>query len=138
VGVLAELGTEGQAFFEALAGAIVKHPEATRRLLLEAARSVDRLEQLDSIITGKSDWIQLMHFRVQNGDKQEVSVTIDGVLAEARQQQANLANLLRVITPNLNADSGANKERDVLDEIAQRRSARGAVSSPSAVRPGGK
>ena len=53
-------------------------------------------------------------------------MTIDGVLAEARQQQTTLANLVKTILPNLNADAGVAKERDVLDEIAQRRSARGA------------
>ena len=134
---MADLGEAGQAFFDSLAAAVVKHPEATKRLILEAARSVDRLDQIDSIITGKTEWIQLMHFRVHNGDVQEVTVTIDGVLAEARQQQANLANLIKVIAPNLNADSGVAKERDVLDEIAQRRSARGAGPAKGSVRTSG-
>ena len=123
---MADLGPAGQEFFDSLSSAVEKHPEATRRLIIEAARAIDRLEHIESIITGKTEWIQLMHFRVNNGDRQEVTVTIDGVLAEARQQQTTLANLVKTILPNLNADAGVAKERDVLDEIAQRRSARGA------------
>lgn len=135
---MADLGIEGQAFYDALSSAVVKHPEATKRLILEAARSVDRLEQIDGIITGKTEWIHLMHFRVRNGDEQEVTVTLDAVLSEGRQQQANLGALLKIITPNLNADAGATKGRDVLDEIAQRRAARGAGTAAGSVRTSGK
>jgi hypothetical protein len=131
---MADLGPEGQAFFDSLVGAIVKHPEATRRLVLEAARSVDRLSDLDEVIAGKGV-LQLLRFRLADHEGKVAEVKFDGVMAEARQQQSNLANLIKTILPNLNADSGVAKERDVLDEIAQRRSARGAGSTASPVRP---
>lgn len=133
---MVDLGPAGQEFFDSLSVAVRKHPDATRRILVEAARVVDRLESLDSIITGKAEWIELMHFRVGNGADQEVVVTVDGVLAEARQQQTTLANLVKMVIPNLDADVGVVKERDVLDEIAQRRSARGAGAAAVSVRAG--
>jgi len=130
---VADLGPEGQAFFDSMSAAVVKHPEATRRLILEAARSVDRLCDIDDVVAGKGV-LQLLRFRLVDDEGRVAEVKFDQVLSEARQQQANLAGLLKVILPNLDADAGAKKERDVLDEIAQRRAARGAGSAKGEVR----
>lgn len=60
-------------------------------ILEEACRIADRLDQLDGIVTGRSNfWAR---FRVNEaGD--EVRITVDAVLAEARQQAAILARLI--------------------------------------------
>lgn len=95
-------------------------------LVIEACRIVDRLDQIDAIITGKSEWIELMHFRVRNGESQEVTVTLDGVLAEARQQSAALKALMMQLGVGKADMSGKfEKAVDPVDEIAARRSARG-------------
>lgn len=99
-------------------------------LVVEACRIIDRLDQIDNIITGKTEWIRLMHFRVNNGEQQEVTVTLDGVLAEARQQQ----NALKALMAQLGvgkADMSGKKESvgDPLDEIAARRAARGGATA---------
>ena len=106
---------------------------AVAALVVEACRIVDRLDQIDSIITGKTEWIELMHFRVNNADQQTVTVTLDGVLAEARQQQNALKALLAQLGVGKADLSGkAAKVVNPLDEIAARRSARGGVTA----RPG--
>jgi hypothetical protein len=95
----------------------------TAVLLLEAARIADRLDQIDAIITGKADWIELMHFRTKNDDAQEVTVTLDDVLAEARQQATTLRGILAQLdVPK--AEVAAPKVRSGLDELRARRAAR--------------
>ena len=130
---MADLGPAGQAFFEALSSSVKKHPDATRVLIREAARAVDRLEDIDDIIGGK-DVLELLRFRLRDNEGNVAEVKFDAILTEARQQQANLGNLLKVILPNLDESAGAVKERDVLDEIAQRRAARGAGTGSGPVR----
>lgn len=96
----------------------------TLGLIIEAARISDRLDQIDGIITGKTDFIALMHFRVQNGDVQEVTVTLDGVLAEARQQATTLKAILAQLgVPKLEA---VVKARSGVDQLKARRAARDA------------
>jgi hypothetical protein len=95
-------------------------------LVVEACRIVDRLDQIDAIITGKTEWIQLMRFRTRNEDAQEVTVTLDGVLAEARQQSAALKALMMQLGVGKADMSGkAEGTGDPLDEITARRAARG-------------
>lgn len=103
---------------------------ATEVVVTEACRIIDRLAELDGIITGKTEWIRLMHFRVSNGDQQEVTVTIDGVLAEARQQSAALDRLFARLGLG-KADMSGRKGGvvDPLDQIAARRAARGSAST---------
>lgn len=120
---MAELGPKGQALFDALSSAVVKHPVATKALILEAARAVDRLNDLDDVIDGKGV-LELLRFRLVADDGSVAEVKFDAVLSEARQQQTNLTSLMKAILPNLDEKAGAEKERDLLDEIAQRRSAR--------------
>lgn len=76
-------------------------PEVERALIDELARTADRLDELDSIIQGKGV-LNLMQFRVdavrdeEGGDRNvNVEVKFNAVLAEARQQSASLAGLVK-------------------------------------------
>lgn len=132
---MADLGPEGQALFESLSAAVVKHREATLPLIREACRAVDRLADLDDVIAGKGV-LKLLRFRLVDEEGRVAEVKFDAVLSEARQQQNNLASLMKAILPNLDASAGVAKEGDLLDEIAQRRAARRAGSSARQVRSG--
>ena len=131
---MADLGPRGQALYDALKPVVVKHKEATEALILEAARAADRLADLDDVIDGKGV-LDLLRFRLRDEEGLVAEVKFDAVMSEARQQQANFASLMKVILPNLDPEAGAAKERDVLDEIAQRRASRGAGAGSGAVRP---
>lgn len=130
---MADLGVEGQALFEALSSAVVKHKAATLPMILEASRSVDRLADLDDVINGKGV-LNLLRFRLADDEGRVAEVKFDAVLSEARQQQNNFASLMKSILPNLDPAAGVAKERDLLDEIAQRRAARRTVPSKGSVR----
>lgn len=116
--------------FRAHMAAVSEADPAAEALVDEACRIIDRLDQIDGIVTGKTEWIELMHFRVRNGGDQTVTVTLDGVLAEARQQ----ANVLKTLMTQLGvgkADMTGAKPKvvDPLDEIAARRTARGGATA---------
>lgn len=130
---MAELSTESQTLFETLSGAIVKHRAATLPLITEACRAVDRLADLDEVINGKGV-LNLLRFRLVDDEGRVAEVKFDAVLSEARQQQNNFASLMKSILPNLDPAAGVAKERDLLDEIAQRRASRRAVPAKGAVR----
>lgn len=132
---MADLGPAGAELFEHLSSAVVKHREATLPLIREACRAVDRLADLDDVIAGKGV-LELLRFRLVDREGRVAEVKFDGVLAEARQQQNNLSTLMKAILPNLDPAAGVAKGRDVLDEIAQRRAARGAGPAKGAVRSG--
>lgn len=112
------LHARGSTLWEALA-----HAEGTALgvLALEACRAADRLDELDSIIAGKGV-LKLMQFRVgEIDDLGAVAVTVgfNNVLAEARQQQANLRSLLDTLLKAAPAkqapkDKGANPLAAVL------------------------
>lgn len=89
-------------------------------LLEEACRIADRLDKLDTILRGDADaW---MRFRVDESGT-EVTVTLDKVLAEARQQ----AVALKTIVTELRQSAGkAESEREASgsDELARRREER--------------
>lgn len=87
-------------------------------LALEAARAADRLDELDRVIHGKGV-LELMKFRVLNehispaGDVElSVKVEFQSVLAEARQQQANLAKLIDVLVKARSAKGGSPRKAD--------------------------
>jgi hypothetical protein len=70
------------------------------QVALEACRTADRLDELDSVIAGKGV-LDLMRFRLNpdwwdEDDERHVHVTVgfQSVLAEARQQQTVFKNLL--------------------------------------------
>ncbi|MEV6449658.1 hypothetical protein [Amycolatopsis sp. NPDC051716] len=62
-------------------------------LILEAARVGDRLEQLNSILTGEGEiWA-----RLTNGREGDLEIRVDNVLQEARQQAGTLRQLIGTI-----------------------------------------
>jgi hypothetical protein len=90
------LGERGVALWETLSTG----DAPVDALALEAARTADRLDELDNIIQGKGV-LNLMQFRMhlneidEDGDRNiNVEVKFNAVLAEARQQGAALAGLL--------------------------------------------
>ena len=62
---------------------------AHRLLVDEAARIADRLDQLDYALQNKGTWL-----RFETADGGEIVVTIDNVLAEARQQATALKGIV--------------------------------------------
>lgn len=88
---------------------------AGREILLEACRTADRLDELDRIVHGDGV-LELMRFRTNDlGD--EVTVSFDNVLSEARQQQVVFQRLVQ----SLKLSDQPAKEVDFLDELASRR-----------------
>lgn len=68
-------------------------PKTHRALLREACRIVDRLDRMDGILQRKNDWLRVntMDF----GENVKVKITMDGVLAEARQQAVTVLALIK-------------------------------------------
>lgn len=97
----------------------------TRALLVEAARTADRLDDLDRIIRGKGV-LQLLRFRLRDDDGRVAVVAFDGVLAEARQQAVALRALLAQLgVPKVEAVTVERRSR--VDELRARRAARAAA-----------
>lgn len=92
------LGERGSALWAAMSTQDVPR----NALVLEAARTADRLDELDNIIQGKGV-LNLMQFRLDDidYDSQEMSVTVSfaAPLAEARQQATALAGMLTKLQP---------------------------------------
>lgn len=124
---MADLGAHGRAFFDSIKPSIKTHAAATEALLLEAARTVDRLHDLDDIVAGKGV-LNLLRFRLMDDDGRVAEVKFDSVLAEVRQQQTALTTMVRAIVPNL-APAAQEKARDPLDDLAARRAARGGATA---------
>jgi hypothetical protein len=100
------LGERGSAIWSAMATSDVPR----NALVLEAARTADRLDELDNIIQGKGV-LNLMQFRVLDREVDDdgcvninVEVKFNAVLAEARQQATAFSNILTKLSP---ADSKA-------------------------------
>lgn len=100
--VPAGLGERGCALWEALSSS----DTARNALALEAARTADRLDELDNIIQGKGV-LNLMQFRLhlneidEDGDRNiNVEVKFAAPLAEARQQAMALAGILTKLAPS--------------------------------------
>lgn len=100
------LGERGSAIWQSMSTTDVPR----NALVLEAARTADRLDELDSIIQGKGV-LNLMQFRVLDREVDDdgsvninVEVKFNAVLAEARQQATAFANILTKLSP---ADSRA-------------------------------
>ena len=102
----AGLGERGSAIWQAMASEDVPR----NALVLEAARTADRCDELDNIIQGKGV-LNLMQFRVLDHAIEDdashsinIEVKFNAVLAEARQQAMALAGLVSKLAP---ADSKA-------------------------------
>ena len=130
------LGAGGAALWAAL-GRTAGQPDGV--LALEACRAVDRLEELDRVIHGQGV-LELMRFRVPHACAEDdtgavtVEVKFDSVLAEARQQQ----NVLRQILVTLASMGEPECVKPVevkspLDELNARRAARGATAKGAGV-----
>lgn len=124
---MAALGPAGQSFYDEIKPKIRLHPQATEALIREAARMLDRLNDIDDIIDGKGV-LELLHFRLRTDDGDVAEVIFDKVLAEARQQQVAFAGLVRAILPNLESVAQG-KAVDPLDQLSARRAARGGATS---------
>jgi hypothetical protein len=96
------LGERGMSLWQAMATADVPR----NALVLEAARTADRLDELDNIIQGKGV-LNLMQFRVLDREVDDdgsvninVEVKFNAVMAEARQQAVAFSNILTKLTPS--------------------------------------
>lgn len=90
-------------------------------LLTEACRIVDRLDKLDSLITGDAEsWIDIIATRA---DPEIAEVVINKPLAEARQQALVLKQLLAELR-QVRAAGASDEEGGEDDELAARRAAR--------------
>lgn len=96
--------------------------------LEEACRAKDRLDQLDSILAGRGV-LELLHFRSMieeyADDSRHITVTVDGVLAQAN----TTANLMKQLLAALRLPDPLSGKKP------QRRGPRGAVAPQV---PGGK
>jgi hypothetical protein len=120
-------GERGQRLHDDLLRVKAYNP-AEMVLVVEVCRMADRLEQLDGIIHGKGV-INLMHLRHMGDDESEITMTVDGVLAEARQLQLAFQR----VAMTLNIESGAMPEAEVDtgDDLAAQRAARIAKATGS-------
>jgi hypothetical protein len=113
---------------------------AVGELALEICRSADRLDELDRVVAGKGV-LQLMQFRLDDidwdgaGDQHvHIKVSIQGVLTEARLQQATFKELVKefraiqsITAPGKSgggAPAPAAPPATGLDEFSQRRAGR--------------
>ncbi|MGH3096954.1 MAG: hypothetical protein ACRDMV_13265 [Streptosporangiales bacterium] len=90
-------------------------------LLLEACRITDRLDALDRQLRGE-DWLRFRH----DGSGVEVTVYVDKVLAEAREQAVALKTILAELRQSLGQDKQQEpaKGGGVLADLAAKRAAR--------------
>lgn len=90
-----------------------------RNVLEEACRLVDRLDRLDAIVNGRDrSWLTL-----ELDDDGQVTVVVDKLLSESRQQQLALKQL----AGEIRAGGGAVKPAtggSILDQLAARRAQR--------------
>lgn len=104
-------------------------------LALEAARTADRLDELDSVIQGKGV-LELMRFRIPHAMDDQGTVTVevkfDSVLGESRQQQSVLRQMIVTLTAaaevakSEKAKPEPKKKASTVDEFTKRRRSRGA------------
>lgn len=128
------LGERGSAVFQSLASGVTD--PARVALITEAARTADRLDELDNIIQGKGV-LHLMQFRVLddiiNEDDRQINVDVkfNAVLAEARQQALAFANILKTLGLDSAAAPAAPVEvpKTGKDMLEQKRAERAAARS---------
>lgn len=126
------LGERGSAIYQSRAKGLTD--PAQLAIVTEAARTADRLDELDNIIQGKGV-LNLMQFRVLShevtDDSREINVEVKfgAPLAEARQQQSTFSALVRTLETFTAAASEpaqpvAAAPASPEDELARRRKVR--------------
>ena len=87
-------------------------------MALEACRCADRLEDLNEVIAGRGV-LQLLRFRTRTeaDDERRIEVVFDDVLAEARQQQMTLKQILQVLGVGKLGEKKPEKGGTKLDEF---------------------
>lgn len=102
-------------------------PAVQRPLLREACRIVNRLDRLDGILNRKNDWLRVntMDF----GENVKVKITMDGVLAEARQQAATVHALIRDLAPFAKTEPKPTPKAGGLGDLSARIAARRGTSA---------
>jgi F0F1-type ATP synthase epsilon subunit len=97
---------------------------AERVLIAEACRLADRLDRLDAISNGKDRaWLQISEEIADVTDGQ-VTVIVDKVLTEARQQQATLKQIIAELRQAGASAPAAGQGGSILDQLAARRAQR--------------
>lgn len=118
------LGERGARLWREMAGDTLSG--AALVLLEEACRLADRLDRLDDFLRGHEDsW---MKFHARNEDGSIVEVVVDKALAEARQQQVSLKQVvaeLRQVTGKGQPQSQGGGSDDLASRRAARRKAAG-------------
>jgi hypothetical protein len=115
-----EYGPRGAQFRDALSDAELG--PAHKLLVDEAARMADRLDRLDSALNDKGTWL-----RFEKADGGEIVVTIDSVLAEARQQATALKGIvaeLRAALPAAEKSKPVSAKAGGLGDLSARIAAR--------------
>lgn len=110
------LGARGRALWKSL-GQTAGTPAG--ELALEACRSADRLERLDSYLGGRDAWLDLVE-QVEGSGRLEI--VVDKALAEARQQQTTFKALLAELgVTAVPAKPPAEPAKSPLDQLRERR-----------------
>jgi len=98
-------------------------------LIVEACRIADLLEEMAGVIHGKGV-INLMHLRhMDPSDDTEITMTVDGVVAEVRQQQLAFQRIVAALKLESGIASAA--KGDVGDDLAAQRARRIAAATGS-------
>lgn len=122
VGV-ADLGPRGAALWVSL-GRVEGSPDG--ELALEACRSADRLDELNDVIQGRGV-LELLRFRLRDHEGRVAEVKFDAALAEARQQQNGLRQMLVTLGVGAVAAAPASAPASPVDEFTARRRERKAT-----------
>lgn len=119
-----DLGVRGRRLWSAVTADGPELRPAERVLLEEACRLADRLDRLDRLLQGDEDaWMRL---HAVNEDGSIVKVVVNNVLAEARQQQVALKQILGELRQVQGARSQPQPKQEASrrDELAKRREER--------------
>ena len=120
-------GPRGRRLWAELAAASTLDP-ASAVLAEEACRMADRLDKLDALITGRSDeWLRFRH----DQDGGAVTVIVDNLLGEARQQANVLRGLVAQLEKSRPAAEPEKPAEGASDELARKRAARMAGAAAS-------
>ncbi|MGN6404200.1 hypothetical protein [Sinomonas sp.] len=99
-------------------------PPLMHGLAVEACRILDRLDTLDRQLAGH-DWLRFRHDETGT----EVTVYVDRVLAEAREQATALKGIVAELDKGLPKAEPAKKGGGVLADLAARRAARSGAAT---------